>query len=734
MTRPSVILRAEDRFHIGLIVRLYRLVLNRNVDMSGLASSLQALRRGTPLSTIVANTLKSDEFTSRNTTSVETVDDVDGLFRAAFGRPPPPLGVAARVLSAAAYAAELLTDEERGAPSRITSAIFPDGIDPGDDVAYRFWIEDHHTPDAPRRAAISAACAKLPAGIAVSLVLIGGTVRQREIAETVASVRSQFCDRFELIVVGGGGFCAAVAGLAPAAVTLTLESRDFAVAFNAALARCRGAFVGVLEPGTRLSPDAVFHVAASQATDRTHDVAALLTDYDRIDRTGRRFAPQFSTGWDPDAALCRVDWGRHMLLRTSIARAIGGARSTYKGYEQHDLALRVIDAAGRHQVHHIARPLYSVPADTWIGRLRRALAARADARSWSRLVIDRLTRRSDIAARRPRIAAQRGGVPSRLVYPLPRQKPLVSIIIPTRDKPDLLRPCIDGLLRRTDYPALEILVIDNRSQDPLTHAYFAELAVLPNVRLLASDRDFNWGAINNYGVSASKGEIVLLLNNDTEVVHPDWLTEIAAQAMRPEVGAVGAKLLYRDGTVQHAGLVLGPDGHSFHRFRHLPGNAGGYRDALAMVRNVSAVTGACLAIRRSVFDEVGGIEEQALAVTWSDVDLCLRVQERGYRVICTPFARMLHVELATRGADDTPERAARAERERRFMMTRWPRLATDDVFFNPNFQLGEGDTLLASCPRLHDSLAQDDIATVSDSTVNAQEFSPPDSMTREYRG
>jgi GT2 family glycosyltransferase len=286
-----------------------------------------------------------------------------------------------------------------------------------------------------------------------------------------------------------------------------------------------------------------------------------------------------------------------------------------------------------------------------------------------------------------------------VVYPLPRQKPLVSVIIPTRDKVDLLRQCLEGLLNRTRYPALEIVLLDNGSSEPETLQYLQEIGQQPRVRVLRDAAEFNWGAINNYGVRNARGEIILLLNNDTDVVDPNWLDEMVAQAVRPEIGVVGAKLLYHDLTIQHAGLVLGPDGHAFHRFRHVPDTVSGYRNELAMVRTVSAVTGACLAMRRSVFDEVGGIEETGLTVTWSDVDLCFRVREAGYRVICTPFARLLHLELATRGADDTPERAARAELERQFMMKKWPGLANEDPFFNPNIRLAEGETRLAAPPR-----------------------------------
>jgi GT2 family glycosyltransferase len=706
MSRRSDAALKEDRFRATLIAALYRLALNRAVDASGLASAMRGLRQNMPFSAIVAGTLRSDEFARLHSAAVLTADDIDRLFRSAFGRPPMVLDPALRALPADAYAAQLLTAEERRAPNRVTSMICPDGIDLNDEQAYRFWIEDHCVPDEQTRAVIRAAAASLPSGIAVSLVMLAGSAGGRAMAAALDTVRSQLCDRFELIIVGGPGPCAAALRDNPGAIPVVLETHDFTAAFNAALVRCRGAFVWVLDPAVRLAPDAVFHIALAQANDHDQRTAALVSDHDSIDHEGRRFAPSFRTGWDADAALSRGDWARHMLLRTAHARAAGGARRGHAGREQDDLALRVVRSAGPDRVRHVPRVLFSLAAGRpWIGWMRVAGTAWVRERSWLRLINEHLARSAGAGEQPPRAVATGGFAPARVIYPLPRAKPLVSIIIPTRDRVDLLRVCMDGLLRRTDYGPLEILVIDNRSEDPLTHAYLAELSAFQTVRVLRFDGDFNWGAINNRGVLASRGDVVLLLNNDTEVIQPDWLTEMATQAMRPEVGVVGAKLLYRNGTVQHAGLVLGPDAHAFHRYRHMPGTARGYRDELAKVRNVSAVTGACLALRRAVFDEVGGIEERALAVTWSDVDLCFRVRERGYRVICTPFARMLHVELATRGADSTPERADRAERERQFMLRRWPALAREDPFFSPNFRLAEGDTRLAAPPRPRDALA-----------------------------
>jgi GT2 family glycosyltransferase len=393
------------------------------------------------------------------------------------------------------------------------------------------------------------------------------------------------------------------------------------------------------------------------------------------------------------------------MLRASAVRQVGGARADFPECAPEDLALRVIGTAGSDHVRHIPRVLMSQHVQkSWTSRFKPAWRQRMRPKAWSRLVEDR-----HCDAPPPRTMAISGSALFRIVYPLPARKPLVSVIIPTRDKLSLLRTCIDGLVQRTEYRPIEIIVVNNRSEEPATLSYLSDLATRPDARVVDFDADFNWGEINNAGVKASRGEIALLLNNDTDVVQSDWLTELAAQAMRPEVGIVGAKLLYQNHTVQHAGLVLGPDGHAFHRFRHVPDNEPGYDDALATVRNVTAVTGACLAIRRNVFDEIGGIESQDLAVTWSDVDLCLRARARGYRVIVTPFARLMHLELATRGADDTPERQARADRERDYMLRKWPSLLEEDRFFNANFKLGEGNTRLETPPRLpHRTTAKDD--------------------------
>jgi GT2 family glycosyltransferase len=698
-TRLAVRLGADDEYWRACVVaRLYRLVHGRPFDVEGMLYALDALAQGASLATLVSEALASETFKQLGTPQPVTPDDIDAMFQANFDALPPVLPAETRKLPVAAYAARLLAIAESRTHTCLTHVLYPQGIRPDDGPAYRLWLRDHCAPAPSSRVADVAPAARLPSDIAISLVMVGDAWQQHEIAATVSALQQQTCDRYELIVVGSAGFCNHVATFAPAAVKLPVSVGN-ALAFNQGLKKCRGAFVYWIMPGVRLASDAVFHFATVLARDTGRSEAALLADCDGIDRAGNRCAPRFATGWDPETALCDDRWTQQILLRTGLARLAGGARAALGEHAWADLALRVITEAGETQVDHIPRPLLSIPLLARWTRWRRWWSARAQARSWSRLVEGHLALRaaaSDSVA--PRVV-QIPGAPARILYPLPRETPLVSIVIPTRDKSDLLDTCLNGVLWRTAYAKLEVLIVDNRSVEPRTQTCLARYAADSRVRVLAFDRDFNWGAINNFAVRQSKGSVVLLLNNDTDVVDPGWLGELAAQAVRPEIGAVGPKLLYRNGTVQHAGLIFGSGAQSYHRFRHLPGDAAGYGDALRTVHQVSAVTGACLALRRSVYDEVGGIEEDLLAVTWSDVDLCFRVRERGYRVIYTPHAPLLHLELATRGPDTTPERAVRAERERDGMLARWPSLAGEDVHYNPNLQLGEGETRVTPVPR-----------------------------------
>ncbi len=392
-----------------------------------------------------------------------------------------------------------------------------------------------------------------------------------------------------------------------------------------------GALVAVIDADSVLDPAAARTLTAV-------DADIVLADDDLLDVDGRRHSPRFGTAWDPDRLQAAGPTGL-VAMRTALVRQAGSGAA--------NRLMRVAALTLPARIAHVPAVLLS----------RRTPEPPCD--------------------------------PARVVYPLPALPPRVSVIIPTRDRADLLRTCTAGLLETTAYPELELLIVDNGSTDPEALQLLDGLASLKQVRVLTRPGPFNWSALNNDGVANMQGEIALLLNNDIEVIEPHWLWQLVAHAIRPEVGAVGAKLLYPDGRVQHAGVVLGPNGRGTHVWRFSAPEATGYLDQLRIVRQVSAVTGACLAIRRATYEQAGGCDE-GLPITWNDVDLCLRVRALGLQVVWTPHARLTHHEQATRGNDNSPERQAMFRQAQDMMRVRWGDAMDRDPFWSPNLRPGEG--------------------------------------------
>lgn len=271
-------------------------------------------------------------------------------------------------------------------------------------------------------------------------------------------------------------------------------------------------------------------------------------------------------------------------------------------------------------------------------------------------------------------------------WPLPENLPRVSLIVPTRDQYGLLHTCIEGLLNDTDYPDLEIIVVDNQSSDPQTLAYLAELPSR-GVKVLPHPYPFNYSAINNRAAAHASGEVIGLVNNDIEIIEAGWLKEMLSQLLRPGVGAVGAKLLWPNRMVQHAGVVVGVNGLAAHTGNTWEEHDAGYLAFNQITRRQSAVTAACLLVRKSVFDAVNGLDEHAFPVAFNDVDLCLRIQQSGLHLIWTPFAQLIHAESASRGKDQTPEKRARAVREQQGFIERWSQAGQNDPHYHPALSL-----------------------------------------------
>jgi GT2 family glycosyltransferase len=273
--------------------------------------------------------------------------------------------------------------------------------------------------------------------------------------------------------------------------------------------------------------------------------------------------------------------------------------------------------------------------------------------------------------------------------------PLVTLIVPTKDKVELLRRCVDGMLHRTDYRAIEILIVDNNSEQAETLEYLDDIQKEPSVRVVQFAKPFNFARICNFAAEQARGEILGFVNNDVEVISGDWLDEMVMLAQRPEVGCVGAKLLYADDTIQHAGVILGLGGYAAHSHRCSPRDSGGYFNRLKVRQNVSAVTGACLVVRTEVYRQAAGMDER-LAVAYNDVDFCLKVTDAGYLNVFTPFAQLYHFESKTRGYEDTDEKQARFQREKDYLKRKWGDRIRLDPFYNPNLTHSREDFSIGS--------------------------------------
>ena len=284
-------------------------------------------------------------------------------------------------------------------------------------------------------------------------------------------------------------------------------------------------------------------------------------------------------------------------------------------------------------------------------------------------------------------------------FSLPTPPPLVSIIIPTRNRCDLLRQCVEGIYQRTSYPKVEVLIIDNGSDEPDTIAYLESLQVANQTRVLRFAGPFNFASINNWAVMQAEGSCLCLLNNDVEPITPDWLDQMVAHAMRPDIGAVGALLYFPNDTIQHGGDILNGMA-ACHLHLGYPRGSLGYANRAMLTQNLSAVTAACLVVRKEIWNEVGGMDETSFPVAFNDVDFCLRVAARSYRNLWTPLAELYHHESASRGKDDTPQKRARLDAEAAHFQQRWGDLLGCDPAWNPNLALDGAHIRLANPPRI----------------------------------
>jgi glycosyltransferase involved in cell wall biosynthesis/uncharacterized coiled-coil protein SlyX len=457
-------------------------------------------------------------------------------------------------------------------------------------------------------------------------------------------------------------------------------------ASNSALALAQGDFIAMVDHDDAIAEHALYLFA--EEINRNPEVDFLYSDQDKIDTHDIRYDPYFKPDFNPDLLRSQNFVDHLAVFRTSVVRKLDGWRTEFNGSQDYDLVLRVTEQISPLRIKHIPYVLYhwrAVPG---------SLATHSEAKSYapetSRKALaehlERLNLQAEVTSHHPHLSIHR------VIYSLP-EEPLVSIIIPTKDGVDILSKCIDGLLNKTDYKNFEIIIVNNQSKEPATYEYFKSLSTRSNIKIIDFNEPFNYSKINNIAVSKANGTVLALLNNDIEIINRDWLREMVSHAMRPEIGAVGARLYYPDGTVQHAGVLLGYKGKAGHMYRHASPEWLGYWARAVLIQNLTAVTAACMVLRKQVFNEVEGFDEN-FSVTFNDVDLCLRIHERGYRNLYTPYAEMYHHESKTRGL-------LAHQSEEDYFAIRWKAYIEGDPAYNPNLSLNSENFALAFPPRVH---------------------------------
>ncbi len=575
--------------------------------------------------------------------------------------PPPVLAPAAALpLPAAACPPE----PEPVLPGAASYAI-PPHVDP-----YQRWLA-HNAWNESARAAARHKLSILPRQPLVAVVMPVSDGDRARLGVAIASVTGQIYPNWELCV-GADGRAAPETrtSLRHAAsqdprIRVTYPDGDSNPTANEAARLAQGEFLVFLDPGDRLAPDCLLELVRAFLEDPATDV--VYSDDDRMDAAGRRSAPRFKPDWSPELLLSCPYLGGALAVRRRLFESLGRFRAGFEGCLEYDLALRTTEKARK--VVHVSRVLYH--------RGYPSAAAEPDAFPRGARAVQEALLRRGVPGRVSGSPRGAPGNPMAFAIDFPDSGPPVTVIIPTRNRVALLRPCVLSVLEKTTYQNFNVLIIDNDSDDPETLAFLGSLPDRCRVlRLSCPGGQFSYAWLNNEAARHADGEYVLFLNNDTEVRNPEWLSQMVGYARFEGVGPVGARLLFGDGRVQHAGVMTEMHGGmAGHAFRMLPGEEGGYLGYALVGRNCNAVTAACLLLRRDLFLEIGGFDEERFAVAYNDVDLCLRLRDRGYRTVYAPRAELSHYEGASRGPGDNPLEGFAYHKA-------WGK--TRDPYFNPN--------------------------------------------------
>ena len=569
-------------------------------------------------------------------------------------------------------------------------------LQPGEDP-YHGWLRLYDPTDKASMAALGQKIEDLGITTTFSVVMPVYNPPLDYLRQAIESVQAQVYPHWEICIADDASPNAAVrellTELAAQDPRIKLVFREknghISAATNSALEIATGDYVALMDNDDLLPPHALAYMALAA---HQHPQAGLIySDEDKVTEDNVRQAPYFKCQFNYELFLSQNMISHFGVYRRSVLEEIGGFRVGYEGAQDWDLALRVIEKVGPENIVHVPRVLYHwriFPGSTALALEEKDYALKAQ--------IESITSHLQRIGKPNTQVYPAPGIPGllRIKHRLPDPLPLVSIVIPTRDRVELLSMCVNSILEKTAYPNYQIVVVDNGSTDEKALAYLDSIAKDERVKIIRADIPFNYSALNNLGVAQTDGEYLVLMNNDIEITQTDWLEEMLAFACQPDIGCVGAQLWYPNNTLQHGGVVLGIGGVASHAHKGIPRGNFGYFGRASAHQMFSAVTAACLMIRKSTYQAVDGFDE-TLKVAYNDVDFCLKVRAQGLRNLYNPFASFIHHESASRGSDQEGSNQQRLAAEAAIMKQRWGALIADDPAYSPNLTLLGDDFSMA---------------------------------------
>jgi glycosyltransferase involved in cell wall biosynthesis len=558
-------------------------------------------------------------------------------------------------------------------------------------VDYIDWIENKEQPTVPSLKNVTDSIREFLIKPTISVVMPTYNTDEKYLRLCIDSVLNQYYSNLELCIADDNSPDENVRAVlteyakkdSRVKLVFRAENGHISKATNSALELATGDFIALLDHDDELPLHALYEVA--KAINDNPDCNIIYSDEDKIDEVGNRFNPHFKSGWNPDL-LYSQNYVSHLgIYRKTLIDDIKGFRTGVEGSQDYDLLLRALKVCDSKGVIHIAKVLYhwrAIAGSTALSAGEKSYTTEAGIKALS-----------DFFGENSEIKVEAGLLPNtyKVNWPIPESQPLVSLIIPTYNGYEITKQAIDSILEKTTYKNYEILLVDNNSNCPIALEYFESLNELTNVTVLRYPYPFNYSAINNFAAKQAKGSVIGLINNDVEVISPNWLTELVSNALRPDVGCVGAKLYFENDTIQHGGVIAGVGGVAGHSHKYFKRNAPGYFGRLSLAQNLSAVTAAALVVRKDVFEEVGGLNEVDLTVAFNDVDFCLKVMSAGYRNLWTPYAELYHYESISRGVEDNPVKVARFNSEADYMKKTWGDLLAKDQYYNSNLTVEKED-------------------------------------------